>query len=347
MADVIFVALTIAVFVVLGFVREGGGAAVSAVNAVGLVRGRRPGGLPGRGPAVPGAVLMSTTTAGVIFIASLVVGPGAWCYRPLGDYMYRRLHRHQAHRASSGCIYRLVGVDPDAEQTLGRLRPQRAGVLGWSRSCSSTASSGCRTTCCCRLGFGPVRAARWRGTPRSASSPTPTGSRTRASRPWATWCRWPAWRCRTSSRPRSASRWRSRWSAASPAAAPSSSATSGSTWSAASLRILLPIAVVGAIVLIAGGVVQNLPPAPHVTHADRRHARRSPAARWPARRPSRSSAPTAAASTTPTPPTRSRTRPRWTNWLEIFLMLLIPFSLPRTFGRMVGAQPAGLRDRRA
>ncbi|MGH8961894.1 MAG: potassium-transporting ATPase subunit KdpA [Jatrophihabitantaceae bacterium] len=26
----------------------------------------------------------------------------------------------------------------------------------------------------------------------------------------------------------------------------------------------------------------------------------------------------------------------WTNWIEIFLELLIPFSLPRTFGRMVG-----------
>jgi K+-transporting ATPase ATPase A chain len=34
----------------------------------------------------------------------------------------------------------------------------------------------------------------------------------------------------------------------------------------------------------------------------------------------------------------------WTNWFEIFLLLVIPFSLPRTFGRMVGRQPAGLRD---
>ena len=67
----------------------------------------------------------------------------------------------------------------------------------------------------------------------------------------------------------------------------------------------------------------------------------SPAARWPARRSSRSSAPTAAASTTPTARTRSRTRPRWTNWLEIFLLLVIPFSLPRTFGRMVGDNRQG------
>jgi potassium-transporting ATPase potassium-binding subunit len=31
----------------------------------------------------------------------------------------------------------------------------------------------------------------------------------------------------------------------------------------------------------------------------------------------------------------------WTNWLEIFLLLLIPFSLPRVFGRMVGQNRQG------
>ena len=31
----------------------------------------------------------------------------------------------------------------------------------------------------------------------------------------------------------------------------------------------------------------------------------------------------------------------WTNWLEIFLLLVIPFSLPRVFGRMVGQKRQG------
>src|SRR4029079_10802089 len=31
----------------------------------------------------------------------------------------------------------------------------------------------------------------------------------------------------------------------------------------------------------------------------------------------------------------------WTNWLEIFLILVIPFSLPRVFGRMVGQNRQG------
>lgn len=31
----------------------------------------------------------------------------------------------------------------------------------------------------------------------------------------------------------------------------------------------------------------------------------------------------------------------WTNWIEVFLLLLIPFSLPRVFGRMVGQNRQG------
>src|SRR6185369_8149995 len=31
----------------------------------------------------------------------------------------------------------------------------------------------------------------------------------------------------------------------------------------------------------------------------------------------------------------------FTNWFEIFLLLLIPFSLPRTFGKMVGDNKQG------
>ena len=31
----------------------------------------------------------------------------------------------------------------------------------------------------------------------------------------------------------------------------------------------------------------------------------------------------------------------WTNWLQLFLILLIPFSLPRVFGRMVGQNRQG------
>ena len=162
-----------------------------------------------------------------------------------------------------------------------------------------------------------------------------------ASRPWATSSRWPAWPCRTSSRPPSASRSRSRWSAGSPAAR---TEQLGNFWVdlvRICLRVLLPVAVVG-----ADRLRRRRHGAEPVRRHRRHHPRRrrpstSPAARSPARRSSRSSAPTAAASTTPTARTRSRTRRRGRTGCEIFLLLVIPFSLPRVFGRMVGDNRQG------
>src|SRR6266545_6676252 len=60
---------------------------------------------------------MSNTTAGVIFIVALVLAL-AVTYRPLGDYMYRAITATKHWRAER-VIYRAVGVNPDGEQTWG------------------------------------------------------------------------------------------------------------------------------------------------------------------------------------------------------------------------------------
>ncbi|MBO1901819.1 potassium-transporting ATPase subunit KdpA [Leucobacter weissii] len=106
------------------------------------------------------------------------------------------------------------------------------------------------------------------------------------------------------------------------------------------LRILLPIAVVGAIVLMIGGVIQNFNGFTTVTTL------------------------TGATQTIPGGPTASQevikllgtngggffnansSHPfenptAWTNVFQVLLMLVIPFSLPRTFGRMVGDNRQG------
>lgn len=106
------------------------------------------------------------------------------------------------------------------------------------------------------------------------------------------------------------------------------------------LRILLPIAVVGATVLMIGGVIQNFNGFTSVTTI------------------------TGATQTIPGGPTASQevikllgtngggffnansSHPfenptAWTNVFEVLLMLVIPFSLPRTFGRMVGDNRQG------
>ena len=77
------------------------------------------------------------------------------------------------------------------------------------------------------------------------------------------------------------------------------------------LWVLLPFCVVGALFLVSQGVVQNLRPYDVGRRTvDGRASRRSPRGRSPRRKSSRSSAPTAAASSTPTARIRSRTRRR-------------------------------------
>jgi potassium-transporting ATPase potassium-binding subunit len=57
---------------------------------------------------------MGTNAAGVIFIVSMVLAL-ALTYRPLGDYMARVFTSGRHLRVERG-IYRVIGVDPDAEQ---------------------------------------------------------------------------------------------------------------------------------------------------------------------------------------------------------------------------------------
>ncbi len=106
------------------------------------------------------------------------------------------------------------------------------------------------------------------------------------------------------------------------------------------LRILLPISAVGAIVLMIGGVVQNVNGFTEITTV------------------------AGAAQSIPGGPTASQevikllgtngggffnansSHPfenptAWTNVFEVLLMLVIPFSLPRVFGRMVGDNRQG------
>jgi len=60
---------------------------------------------------------VSTTTAGIMFLVALIVALAA-VHVPLGDYMYRVYTTTKDSRAER-VIYRLIGADPKAEQTWG------------------------------------------------------------------------------------------------------------------------------------------------------------------------------------------------------------------------------------
>ncbi|PZF60132.1 potassium-transporting ATPase subunit KdpA [Curtobacterium sp. MCBD17_034] len=105
-------------------------------------------------------------------------------------------------------------------------------------------------------------------------------------------------------------------------------------------RLLLPVSFVFAIVLIAGGAVQNFldPTTVHTLAGGTQTIAGGPAASQEAIKEFGTNgggffnANSAHPFENPQP---------WTNLLEVFLLLAIPFSLPRTFGTMVGDRRQG------
>jgi K+-transporting ATPase ATPase A chain len=108
----------------------------------------------------------------------------------------------------------------------------------------------------------------------------------------------------------------------------------------ANLRILLPIAIIMGVVLMAGGVIQNLNPATTVTTltGQQQHIPGGPAASQEVIKLLGTNGGGFFNANSAHP---FENPSAWTNLVEVFLMLLIPFSLPRTFGRMVGDRRQG------
>lgn len=121
------------------------------------------------------------------------------------------------------------------------------------------------------------------------------------------------------------------------------SGTIGNFWvdlTRGTLRLLLPISVLGAVILIAGGVIQNfngfteittlsgdtqtLPGGPTASQEVIKHLGTNGGGFFNANSSHPFENPTA-----------------WTSLMHNVLMLMIPFSLPRTFGRMVGDKRQG------
>ena len=250
---------------------------------------------------------MSDTGAGLIFVGSLILAL-ALVHKPLGDYLARVLtgkaapagragdlpgRRHRRRRRPD--LAALPALGAGLQRGLGglplRLPAAAAPLLAAVRGAADVG--------------GPV--VEHRGQLRDEHQLAELLGR---ERPWLRWCRWPAWPCRTSSRPRSASRWRSRWSAASPG---SRTDRLGNFW-----VDLTRICAAGAaadldasfaVVFVGAGMVQNLH---HYAEISTLAGGTPDAHRRPGRQPGGDqgdSAPTAAASPTPTPRTRSRTRP--------------------------------------
>ncbi|MBQ1060840.1 MULTISPECIES: potassium-transporting ATPase subunit KdpA [unclassified Micromonospora] len=279
---------------------------------------------------------MSMTTAGVLFVLSLVVALVA-VHRPFGDHMYRVVAGTRSSRVERG-IYRLVGVDPAAEQTWG---VYARSVLAFSAVSLLFlyAFQRLQNHLWLSLGFDPV---------------VPHGAwNTAVSFVTNTNWQWYSGESTMGHLVQMAGLAVQNFVSAAVGIAVavalvrgfarSRTGELGNFWvdlTRVTLRILLPIAVLGALALMLGGVVQNLSGGTDVTTL------------------------TGGAQTVTGGPVASQevikelgtngggfynvnsahpfeNPTAWTNWLEIFLILVIPFSLPRVFGRMVGQKRQG------
>ncbi|MBC9002199.1 potassium-transporting ATPase subunit KdpA [Micromonospora aurantiaca (nom. illeg.)] len=279
---------------------------------------------------------MSMTTAGVLFVLSLVVALVA-VHRPFGDHMHRVVAGTRSSRVERG-IYRLVGVNPAAEQTWG---VYARSVLAFSAVSLLFlyAFQRLQNHLWLSLGLDPV---------------VPHGAwNTAVSFVTNTNWQWYSGESTMGHLVQMAGLAVQNFVSAAVGIAVavalvrgfarSRTGELGNFWvdlTRVTLRILLPIAVLGALALMLGGVVQNLSGGTDVTTL------------------------TGGAQTVTGGPVASQVVIKelgtngggfynvnsahpfenptaWTNWLEIFLILVIPFSLPRVFGRMVGQKRQG------
>ncbi|MET7960460.1 potassium-transporting ATPase subunit KdpA [Micromonospora zamorensis] len=279
---------------------------------------------------------MTMTTAGVIFIVTLVAALVA-VYKPFGDYMFRAVAGTKQSRVERG-IFRLVGVNPAAEQTWG---VYARSVLAFSAVSILFLYlfQRAQNHLWLSLGFDPV---------------VPHGAWNTAVS-FVTNTNWQSYSGESTMGhlvQMAGLAVQNFTSAAVGVAvavalvrgfARSRTGQLGNFWvdlTRIVLRILLPIAVLGAIALMIGGVVQNLSGGTDVSTltGGTQTITGGPVASQEVIKELGTNG-GGFYNVNSAHPFENPTS--WTNWLEIFLIFLIPFSLPRVFGRMVGQNRQG------
>ncbi|MGW4500316.1 potassium-transporting ATPase subunit KdpA [Micromonospora sp. NPDC004336] len=279
---------------------------------------------------------MATPTAGVLFICSLVVALVA-VHRPFGDHVYRVVSGQRHSRVERG-VYRLVGVNPAAEQSWG---VYARGVLAFS-AVSILFLYGFQRLqghLWLSLGFDPV---------------VPHGAwNTAVSFVTNTNWQWYSGESTMGHLVQMAGLAVQNFVSAAVGIAVavalvrgfarSRTGDLGNFWvdlTRITLRVLLPVSVLGALALMVGGVVQNLSAGADVTTltGGSQTITGGPVASQEVIKELGTNG-GGFYNVNSAHPFENPTA--WTNWLEMFLILLIPFSLPRVFGRMVGQPRQG------
>jgi K+-transporting ATPase ATPase A chain len=280
---------------------------------------------------------MSTDTAGYVFLASLLLALTV-SYRPVGDYM-ARVFMTDKHLRVERVIYRATGVNPDAEQKWGTyLRSMIAFSL----------VSVLVLYAMLRLQGHLPYSLGFKGMEQGQSFNTAASFTTNTN--WQSYSGESALGYTVQMAGLAVQNFASAAVGIAIAIAlvrgfaRSKTDELGNFWvdlTRTCVRILLPLSLVVAVVFIAGGAIQNF----HSLHTVHTVAGGSqsitggPVASQEAIKEIGTNgggfynANSAHPFENPT---------AWTNWLQIYLLLVIGFSLPRTFGKMVGDKRQGL-----
>jgi K+-transporting ATPase ATPase A chain len=282
---------------------------------------------------------VNTTTAGILFTGSLIVAL-AVAYKPLGDYMYR-VYSGTKHSRAERLAYRAIGVNPGVEQTWG---VYARSVLAFSA-----------VSVLFLYGFQLLQKYLWLHLADPGTTMTPDLSWNTAIS-FTTNTNWQAYSGESTMGhlvQMAGLAVQNFVSAAVGMAvaialvrgfARRRTGDLGNFWVdlvRGTVRILLPIAFAGAVVLIAGGAIENFHLHTQIAHTlagTDQTITGGPVAGQEAIKELGTNGGGFYNVNSAHP---FENPASWTNWLEIFLLLVISFSLPRTFGRMVGSNKQG------
>ena len=282
---------------------------------------------------------MTTGSAGIVFLASLIVALIA-VHVPLGDYMYR-VYTAGKDNAAERLVYRLIGADPKSEQTWA----------AYARSVLAFSAISVLLLFFLQLMQGtlPLHL-------HDPATPMTPALAWNTAVSFATNTNWQAYSGETTQGHLVQMAGLTVQNFVSAAVGMSvavvlvrgfarrNATELGNFWVdlvRGTLRILLPLSLIAAIVLLAGGAIQNfhlhdqivttitgaqqtIPGGPVASQEAIKELGTNGGGFYNANSAHPFENPTA-----------------WTNWVEIFLLLVISFSLPRTFGRMVGDKRQG------
>jgi potassium-transporting ATPase potassium-binding subunit len=282
---------------------------------------------------------MSGTAAGVVFLALLVVAL-AVVHVPLGDYMYR-VYSSVKHSRTERFIYRLIGANPEAEQTW----------VTYARSMLAFSAVSVLLLFVLQLVQGklPLHLNN-PGTPMTPALAWNTAVSFVTNTNWqnysgeSTMGHLVQMAGLTVQNFVSAAVGMAVAIALVRGFARSRTGELGNFWvdlTRGTLRILLPISVFAAIVFIAAGAIQNFHLNDQVVNTlagTPQTITGGPVASQEAIKMLGTNG-GGFYNANSSHPFENPTS--WTNWLQVFLLLAISFSLPRTFGRIVGSKKQG------